>query len=604
MHETTIVGIDLGTTNSEIAVYTDGRVEVFADEEGRRMLPSYVGLDEGGEILVGHPARNQYVVYPERTVRSVKRRMGEDVRLDLAGRAFSPQELSAVILRRLAAMAETALGRPVRKAVITVPAYFSDVQRRATREAGEIAGLEVVRMINEPTAAALVYESGRQGSRWVLVYDLGGGTFDVSVVRIENDVVEVAASHGDNHLGGDDFDAKITGWLLEALETEHGIPAADLPRQARARIERAAEQAKITLSDHPVARIAEEYLLDRDGVAVHLDVELLRHEYEEMITPFVDKTMAAVHRVLGDAGLAASQIDEILLVGGASRTPLVQERLRREFGKEPRAEVDPELCVASGAAMQAAMLAGRDVRAILVDVTPYTFGVAALSLVHGIPSPHAFVPIIRKNTPIPATKSELFATAHDDQETVEVEVYQGEDPDVRNNIKIGSFLVTGLRRAPAGNEILATFSLDASGVLEVTAEERSTGLAKSIRIEDAVGRQDERAIAASRQRVDELFGNEERTARPAGEAADGDRPGKKAARPARPAASGLDSLFAVQARAVIDKAHALFPDAESEDREEMEEQIAAIEAALAAGDEEAARTALDALSEIIFFLES
>ncbi len=598
MSTETIVGIDLGTTNSEIAVYADSRVRVFADEEGRRILPSYVGFGEDDELLVGHPARNQYVVYPERTVRSVKRRMGEDVRLEMGGQEFSPQELSAMILRRLAAMAEAGLGRPVRRAVITVPAYFSDAQRRATREAGEIAGLEVVKMINEPTAAALVYESGRTGSRRVLVYDLGGGTFDVSVVHIENDVIEVVASHGDNHLGGDDFDAKITARLLDVLAREHGVAADELPPPARARIERAAEQAKIVLSDHPVARISEEYLLERDGVPVHLACELGRDEYEEMITTFIDRTMAAVHRVLQDAGLTASRIDEVLLVGGSSRTPLVRERLRREFGAEPRAEVDPELCVVSGAAMQAAMLAGREVRAVLVDVTPYTFGVSALGLVNGFPSPYKFVPIIRKNTPIPVTKSEMFATVQDEQEEVEIEVYQGESSDVRNNIKIGSFRVGGLRRVPAGNEIRATFSLDTNGVLEVTAEEWATGLAKSITIDDAVARQDAEAIDAARRRLDDLLGDE---------AAPSAGPGRKrgqARDDATRTAKAPDALLAVQARAVIDKARGLFDEADPEDRQEMEEQIALIEQGLAGHDAEAAKAALDTLSEIIFFLES
>ena len=351
-----IVGIDLGTTNSEIAVYRDGRPEVLADELGRRILPSVVGISDTGELLVGEDARNQFVLYPERTVRSIKRRMGTDDKVPLGGNEYTPQEVSAMILKRLKDIAERRLGHPVRRAVITVPAYFSDAQRQATREAGEIAGLEVVRIVNEPTAAALVY-------------DLGGGTFDASVVRIEAGVVEVIASHGNNHLGGDDFDHKIVEHILDHLKLRHEVDVSGDAR-AMARIQRSAEAAKKELSSHPFARIEEEYLAEKGGNPVHLSLELSREDYEDMIAAFIEETLSAVHVALESASLTSSQVDEILLVGGATRTPMVRRRLFEAFAREARGEVDPDLCVALGAAIQGGAIAGREVSAVLVDVTP------------------------------------------------------------------------------------------------------------------------------------------------------------------------------------------------------------------------------------------
>src|ERR1700758_4224212 len=401
----TIVGIDLGTTNSEIAVYRDGRPEVQADGSGRLILPSVVGLDQDGSLLVGEAARNQYILHPERTVRSIKRMMGSDRKVSLGDRNYTPQDVSAMILRRLREIAEERLGAPVRKAVITVPAFFSDAQRQATREAGEIAGLEVARIVNEPTAAALVYEAAQQQGKRVLVYDLGGGTFDVSVVRIQEGVVEVIASHGNNHLGGDDFDHKIVEHVLDHLRIEHKVDVSDNP-QAMARIHRAAENAKKHLSDHPFARIEEEYLAEAGGKPVHLALELARADYEEMIAPFIEETLSAIHIALESAALTASQIEEVLLVGGATRTPLIRDRMFEVFGRPARGEVDPDLCVAMGAAIQGASMAGEKVSAVLVDVTPYTFGTGALGELGGTLYPYCFIPIIPKNTPIPVRKSE------------------------------------------------------------------------------------------------------------------------------------------------------------------------------------------------------
>jgi molecular chaperone DnaK (HSP70) len=583
-----IIGIDLGTTNSEVALWNDGKVTVIADEEGN-ILPSYVGVDENGGLLVGRMARNQFIVYPERTVKSIKRKMGSEERVRLGREEFSPQEISAIILKRLKAMAEKHAGRPVSRAVITVPAYFSDRQRQATREAGEIAGLEVVKMINEPTAAALVYESGHKGSKRIMVYDLGGGTFDVSVVQIEDDVIEVVSSHGNNQLGGDDFDRVLVEHLLDALHEKHGLEDEEIPLQSMARIERAAEAAKIVLSDHPFAMVEEEYLLEKNGGPVHLQMEIPRHDYEEMIIHYIDETMDAVHLALRDAGLTVSDIDEILLVGGSTRTPLIRSRLEKEFGMTPRAEIDPDLCVASGAAMQAAMIGGQQVKAVLVDITPYSFGTSALGEIDGEFSPHMYVPLIKKNTPVPVTKSEVFYTVVPNQEEVDVQVFQGEARDARENIEIGRFLVEGLSKAPAGSEIIASFSLDANGILKVSALEKATGLAKSITIDNAIARFEKDELAQARSKVRKLFGETGEGGEDGDAAAEG---GKK------------PHAAAVQARALIEKAEKLLDTADDDDRQEMVELIEAIHEALQESDSARLQQAMDDLSEIIFYLES
>ena len=500
-----IIGIDLGTTNSEVAVVEEGRVRLIP-VDGSPILPSVVGLDDDGALLIGQSARNQYVLAPERTIRSVKRRMGEDVKLAMGTQHYSPQELSALILTRLKRAAEETLGRAIDKAVITVPAYFSDAQRQATRDAGQLAGLEVVRIINEPTAAALAYEVDHREPKTILVYDLGGGTFDVSVVRLAQEVTEVLSSHGNNRLGGDDFDAKILDHLLAHLQSlgidpnPHGV--------AMARLNRAAEQAKIALSDAPYVRIEEEYLLEHQGKPFNLSLELSREGYEDMIAPFIDETMDAVHTALEGAKLGIGDLSEVLLVGGATRTPLIQRRLEELLGMQPRGEIDPDLCVASGAAIQAAVIAGQRVSRVLVDVTPYTFGTSALGELEGELYPFVYVPLIRKNTPIPVTKSEAFSTIEDGQRAIDVRVYQGEDPDALNNTEIGSFRIEGLSDVPAGNVIVTTFSLDVNGILKVTSREKRTGLEQRITIDNATARFEQDEMAAARARIGALIEGE------------------------------------------------------------------------------------------------
>ncbi|MBI4753911.1 MAG: Hsp70 family protein [Betaproteobacteria bacterium] len=579
-----IVGIDLGTTNSEIAVVRDGRVEVMAVSGGVRLLPSVVGIADDGALLVGEPARNQYVLHPERTVRSIKRRMGEATRVPMGEQDYAPQEISAMILCRLKQIAEAHLGRPVVKAVITVPAYFSDAQRQATREAGEIAGLEVVRIINEPTAAALAYESSHKGARKALVYDLGGGTFDVSVVNLEGDVVEVLASHGDNHLGGDDFDHKIVEHALEHLRVRHGVDAGAQP-MAMARLQRAAEAAKIALSDQPYAMLSEEYLLEHEGTPVHLSLELSRDDFEALIEPYIDETLAAVHVALSGAGLTVSDIDEILLVGGATRTPMVARRLEQELGILPRGEVDPDLCVAMGAAIQAGVIAGAQTPTVLIDVTPYTFGTGALAELNGETYPYCFVPLIRKNTPIPVSRSEVFYTVIDGQEKVDVTVYQGEDPDALNDIEIGRFTIEGLRDAPAGNRIVTTFSLDLNGILHVSSREKDTGLEYSITIDNAIARFQADDLLQARERVRTLFGEDA---------------GASAAQP-RDEAGGR--RLRVEAGALVEKAERLLGGAGAEDAEDLVNGIEAVRDAMA-GDEAELQTAMDALADLLYYLES
>ena len=577
-----IIGIDLGTTNSEVAVVDNGRVTVIDITPDHPILPSFVGLADDGAILVGEPARNQYVLYPERTIKSIKRRMGSADQVELGDTTYTPQEISAIILRRLKDIAETHLGEQVHKAVITVPAYFSDTQRQATREAGEIAGLEVARIINEPTAAALSYEANHQGHKKVLVYDLGGGTFDVSVVGIEDNVVEVLASHGNNHLGGDDFDTKIVEHVVEHLKEQNVDPTES--RKAMARITRAAETAKIALSDQPYTRIEEEYLLERDGTPVNLALELSRDEYESMIAGYIDETLEAVHIALKGANLTVSAIDEVLLVGGATRTPLITRRLEEDLGLTVRAEVNPDLCVAAGAAIQAGMLAGETVSAVLVDITPYTFGTSALSELHGMPYPFAYVPIIHKNTPIPVTKSDVVYTMHDRQEAVLVHVYQGEDPDALNNIELGQFFVENLSKVPAGNPIIIQFSLDLNGIMNVSAREKKTGLEKSIRIDNVLSRFQEGELNTARARVDALFADE--------------------GKPAGTAGSTTDHQLTAQARALVEKAERLLDSATEDDREEMINLIESIKDTLGNSDFPALSEPMAVLSDILFYLES
>ncbi|MCU1238826.1 MAG: Heat shock protein 70, partial [Candidatus Solibacter sp.] len=507
-----VVGIDLGTTNSEVAAFVDGGIRVLgpnASPNASKMLPSCVGISPDGELLVGEAALNQQRIYPERTVRSIKRKMGSGESVLMAGKGYSPQEISALILKELAEWARRELGQPVERAVITVPAYFSDAQRNATREAGMLAGLEVLRILNEPTAASLAYGFADGARHTVMVYDLGGGTFDVSVVTIEGDVTEVLSSHGNNRLGGDDFDDLLAKRLEHELHKQHGIELGEADGAARARLWWAAEMAKKQLSFEPYARVREESLVMRHGKPYHLDVEVSRTEYEEMIRPLVESTLDSVSQALDDAGKRAGELDAILLVGGSTRTPLVANLLRERTGLDPRQDVHPDLSVALGAGVLASRLAGRDVERVLVDVSPYSFGPSYLGERGGVPYPHCYHPLIRRNTPLPVTRTDSYYTSYPGQTAVEIQIFQGDDEDALNNLLVGDFKVEGLARTEGLNEVLCRMSLDVEGILHVSAIEKRTGKSKQITIAGALQAKSDAEIAAARQRVAELFSTRE-----------------------------------------------------------------------------------------------
>ena len=501
--QSTIVGIDLGTTNSVVAVYVNGKVQVI-EEEGTSILPSVVGMALDGKLIVGNAAKNQLSAFPDRTVASVKRRMGQAVQIKMAGQEFSPQEISAMILRRLKQRAETFLGRTVSRAVITVPAFFDENQRQATREAGQLAGFVVERIINEPTAASLVYHSNTADRRHLIVYDLGGGTFDVSIVRVEDGVVEVLSSKGDTHLGGDDFDELLSKHVSDVFFNQYNF---DLMGQSttRWRLIQACERAKCELSSTGAVRIAEEFIATIDGKPVNLDIEVSRYEYEDLIAALVERTISCVDDAIRDSGLSTSQLDELILVGGSTRTPLVQRRLKEEFQRDPKWSVNPDLAVALGAATQAAMQDGFSVGPVLIDVATHTLGVSALK--GSIYNPELeFVPIIRRNSPLPAKYEDIFVTTSPNQQIVDVHIFQGESSQLSRNQSIGRFMLEGLNSVEdSDGEILVRFNLTLDGTLTVTATERRTGISKALKIDNALSQMRESGRQATEERLESLF---------------------------------------------------------------------------------------------------
>ncbi len=494
----TIVGIDLGTTNSGVAVVRAGTPMMLA-HGNERIIPSVVGWSSSG-WLVGTPARNQYVLAPEETARSIKRQMGTDARVTLGGKPLSPPEISALILRELKGVAERELGEPVTEAVITVPAYFSDAARQATRDAGRIAGLEVRRIINEPTAAALAYGLNQAEDQMVLVYDLGGGTFDVSLVELMGGVVEVRASHGDTQLGGDDFDQLLAEKFATAFEEMHGVDVRP-DRRAWARLLRAAEMAKIHLSSHPFAPVKEEYLAEKRGIPLHFEEEISRDDFNALIQPLLDRTLESVDQVFHDAGIAADQISHVLMVGGSTYIPAVWELVADAVGREPQTSIHPEEAVALGAGVQAAIIAGEPIDAILVDVTPHSLGIAVAGDFMGRMVHDQYKPLIRRNTTIPVTKEEKFFTITPDQDTIRIEVYQGEHPVASRNTPLGEFLITGLEPEKPGelSKITVQFDFDVNGILKVTARDRKTGQQEAITVEASPARLSEGEILAAQQ---------------------------------------------------------------------------------------------------------
>ncbi len=590
-----IIGIDLGTTNSEVAVIEAGR-PVMLSEDGDPILPSVVGLDPQGKLLVGKAARNQYALSPERTIRSIKRKMGEDVTVPLGDQSYRPQEISAMILRTLKQRAERALGHPVAKAVITVPAFFTEGQREATREAGQLAGLEVVRIINEPTAAVLTYDPHPPEMERLLVYDLGGGTFDVSIAMVEAGVVEILSSHGDTHLGGDDFDQRLLDFVCDRFQSEHGI---DLRESviARSRLLGAVEEAKKLLSTQPVVTIAEEFIAEKKSMPLNLNLEVMRGEYEELIEPLLAKTLKCVDDAMADAKVQAHQINKVLLVGGATRTPLVHSLLTTRLGRPVHSEIEPDLAVAMGAAVQGGLIAGVDVGPVLVDITPHTLGIETLSDRDGFMSPHHFSPIIERNTALPASRTEIYSTHYDGQDGAEIRVFQGEEEDTRQSTLVGEFVIKGLASVPAPNEVLVRLDLDLNGILRVTATERATGLEKQVVIENMMERFRRRERVDALERLESLFADSTQV-KPGEESGSGDL--VAAVEPEVFDPELQNAIDTAQAR--IAKAAKLESKASQEDAAELKALVADLQSALSSRSLDDIRRVSVELEDLIFYL--
>lgn len=470
-----VIGIDLGTTNSVVAVMEGGEPTVITNQEGARLTPSVVGFSKSGERLVGQLAKRQAVSNPDKTISSIKRHMGEaGYRVEIDGKKYSPEEISAMILQKLKADAENYLGETVSQAVITVPAYFSDSQRQATKDAGKIAGLEVLRIVNEPTAAAFAYGMDKGEDQVVMVYDLGGGTFDVSILDMGDGVFEVKATNGDTHLGGDDFDNKIMEWMTSEFKKAEGIDLTN-DRMAMQRIREAAEKAKIELSGVLTTNINLPFITAGAEGPKHLDMDLTRAKFEEMTAGLVERTMGPVRQAMSDAGLSANDIDKVILVGGSSRIPAVQAALKKFIGKEPDRGINPDECVAVGAAIQAGILAGEVKDVLLLDVTPLSLGIETLGGV--------FTKIIDRNTTIPTSKKQVFSTAADNQPSVDIHVLQGEREMAADNKTLGRFELGGIPAAPRGvPKIEVAFDIDANGIVNVSAKDLGTGKEQKITI--------------------------------------------------------------------------------------------------------------------------
>lgn len=474
-----VIGIDLGTTNSCVAVMEGGEAIVIPNSEGGRTTPSVVGFSKTGERLVGQVAKRQAISNPGRTISSIKRHMGSDYKVKIDENDYTPQEISSMILQKIKSDAESYLGEKVEKAVITTPAYFTDAQRQATKDAGKIAGLEVLRIINEPTAAALAYGLDKEENQTILVFDLGGGTFDVSILELGEGVFEVKATSGNNRLGGDDFDDRIVDWMIAEFKKESGIDLRN-DKMAAQRLKEAAEKAKVELSTLTTANINLPFVTADASGPKHLDMNLSRAKFEEMTADLIEKTMGPTRQAMADAGFEPKDINKILLVGGATRMPAVQEAVRRYLGRDPYKGINPDECVAIGAAIQAGVLSGEVKDVLLLDVTPLSLGIETLGGV--------FTRLIERNTTIPTSKSQIFSTAMDNQPAVEINVLQGERQMAADNKSLGKFQLTGIPPAPRGvPQIEVKFDIDANGIVNVSAKDMGTGKAQSITITSGGG---------------------------------------------------------------------------------------------------------------------
>ena len=474
-----VIGIDLGTTNSVVAVMEGGEPTVITNTEGSRLTPSVVGFSKTGERLVGQLAKRQAVSNPENTISSIKRHMGENYTVDIQGKKYTPQEISAMILQKLKEDAESYLGEKVTQAVITVPAYFNDAQRQATKDAGKIAGLDVLRIVNEPTAAALAYGLDKGGDGKILVFDLGGGTFDVSILELGDGVFEVKATNGNTHLGGDDFDNKVMNWMISEFKSQTGIDLSQ-DKMAEQRLKEAAEKAKIELSTVLSTNINLPFITADATGPKHLDLTLTRAKFNELTEDLVQATMEPTRKAIADSGFSINEIDKIILVGGSSRIPAVPEAIKQVLGKEPSKGVNPDECVAVGAAIQAGVLVGDVKDVLLLDVTPLSLGIETLGGV--------FTKIIDRNTTIPTSGSQIFSTAVDNQPSVDVHVLQGEREMAADNKTLGRFELTGIPAAPRGvPRIEVTFNIDANGIVNVAAKDLGTGKEQKITIKSSSG---------------------------------------------------------------------------------------------------------------------
>ncbi|MBN2908556.1 molecular chaperone DnaK [Polycladomyces sp. WAk] len=563
-----VIGIDLGTTNSCVAFMDGDEVVVIPNAEGGRTTPSVVGFTKNGERLVGESAKRQAITNPDKTIISIKRHMGTDHKVNIDDKQYTPQEISAMILQKLKADAEAYLGEPVTQAVITVPAYFNDSQRQATKDAGRIAGLEVLRIINEPTAAALAYGLDKGEDQTILVFDLGGGTFDVSILELGDGLFEVKATSGDNHLGGDDFDQAIIDWLVEEFKKEHGIDLTN-DRMAMQRLKMAAEKAKKELSGMLTTTITEPFLAMDETGPKNLEVTLTRAKFEELTADLVERTMGPTRQALKDAGLEPDQIDKVILVGGSTRIPAVQEAIKKLIGKEPSKGVNPDEVVAMGAAIQAGVLSGDVKDVVLLDVTPLSLGIETLGGV--------FTKLIPRNTTIPTEKSQIFSTAADNQTVVDIHVLQGERPMAADNKTLGRFQLQDIPPAPRGvPQIEVTFKIDANGIVNVSAKDLATGKSKDITIKSSSGLSEEEI---------------QRMIKEAEEHAEEDKKRKEAAEVRNKA----DQLVFTTNKTLKD----LGDKVSEEDRKKVEEAKEKVQKALSDNDTEAIKQAAEELEKVV-----